>query len=134
MGFHLEIVTPDRKFFSDNVYMVIVRGNEGDLAVLKNRVPLITPLKIGLIKIYREKGGEPEIAAIVDGYVTVTKEKTTIITDAAEWPHEIDRDRAEKAKKRAEERLKSNNQDTDTIRAEIALKRAINRLECCQYN
>ncbi len=133
MSFHLEIVTPDRKFFSEDVYMVIVRGKEGDLAVLKNRVPLITPLAIGNIKIFRTKDSEAEIAATVDGYVTVTKDKTTIVTDAAEWPHEIDLNRAEEAKKRAEERLKSNDPNIDTLRAEIALKRAINRINSCKH-
>ena len=126
MSFHLEIVTPDRKFFSEDVYMVIVRGKEGDLAVLKNRVPLITPLAIGNIKIFRTKDSEAEIAATVDGYVTVTKDKTTIVTDAAEWPHEIDLNRAE-------ERLKSNDPNIDTLRAEIALKRAINRINSCKH-
>lgn len=129
MSFNLEIVTPDREFFSEEVYMVIVRGEEGDLAVLKNRVPLITPLAIGHIKIYKTKDSEAEIAATVDGYVTITKEKTTIVTDAAEWPHEIDQERAEEARKRAENRLKSKDSGIDTMRAEIALKRAINRLK-----
>lgn len=127
MGFMLEIVTPDREFFSDEVDMVIVRGIEGDLAVLENRAPLLTPLAIGKVRI--SKDGKEKIAAIVDGYISVQKEKTTIITDSAEWPEEIDIDRAEKAKKRAEKRLKENHEGLDIVRAEYALKRALNRLE-----
>lgn len=127
MGFMLEIVTPDRSFFSDEVDMVIVRGIEGDLAVLENRAPLITPLAIGKIRIIKNE--KERIAAIVDGYVTVDKDKTTIITDSAEWPEEIDVKRAEEAKDRAEKRLKNRPEGLDIDRAEYALRRAINRLE-----
>ena len=127
MGFMLEIVTPDRSFFSDEVEMVIVRGINGDLAVLKNRAPLITPLAIGKIRIFN--GEEERIAAVVDGYVSVTKDKTTIITDCAEWPEEIDIERARCAKERAEKRLEQKTEGMDIDRAELALKRALNRLE-----
>ncbi len=124
-GFMLEIVTPDRKFFEEEVDMVIVRGVEGDLGILKGRSPLVTPLDIGIIKI--KKDGNTRIAAIAGGYVEVGKEKTTIISDAAEWPEEIDVERAKEAKQRAEERLKRRD-NIDTIRAEIALRKAINRI------
>lgn len=124
-GFMLEIVTPDRKFFEEEVDMVIVRGVEGDLGILKGRSPLVTPLDIGVIKI--KKDGNTRIAAIAGGYVEVGKEKTTIISDAAEWPEEIDVERAKEAKQRAEERLKRRD-NIDTIRAEIALRKAINRI------
>jgi F-type H+-transporting ATPase subunit epsilon len=126
-SFILEIVTPDRSFFSGEVDMVIVRGMEGDLAVLKDRAPLVTPLAIGKITI---KNGEKErIAAVAGGYIKVTKEKATIIADAAEWPEEIDVERAKRAKERAEKRLKSRPDGLDVARAEVALKRAINRLD-----
>jgi F-type H+-transporting ATPase subunit epsilon len=127
MKFQLEIVTPERTFFSDEVEMVIVRGIEGDLAILKNRAPLITPLSIGKLRIFKD--GEERIAAVVEGYVTVGKDKTTIITDAAEWPEEIDVERAQEAKVRAEKRLKESPEGLDIDRAELALKKAINRLE-----
>lgn len=127
MAYKLEIVTPERSFSSDEVEMVIVRGIEGDLAILKNRAPLITPLAIGKIKILKD--GEERIAAVVDGYVTVSKDKTTIITDSAEWPEEIDVERAREAKGRAEKRLKEKPEGLDIARAEFALKRALNRLD-----
>lgn len=128
MAFMLEIVTPDRSFFSDQVEMVIVRGIEGDLAILDNKSPLITPLSIGKVRIFENDKQTERIAAVVDGYVSVGLNKTTIITDSAEWPEEIDIDRAKEAKRRAEERLKKRSEGTDVIRAELALKRAINRL------
>ena len=134
MKFKLEIVTPERQFYSGDVDSVILRGIEGDFAVLANRAPLITPLRIGLLKLYEDGDKDAKIAAISGGYVTVTKDKTTIITDSAEWADEIDKSRAEEAKKRAEDRLKSkDSNNTDIQRAEIALKRSLNRLECCNY-
>lgn len=125
--FHLEIVTPDKPFFSEEVEMVIVRGIEGDLAILKGRAPVTTPLKIGKVRIFQN--GEEKVAAVVDGYVSVVDNKTTIVTEAAEWPEEIDIERAEAAKDRAEDLLKNRRDSIDVRRAELALQRAINRLE-----
>lgn len=125
--FTLEIVTPDRKFFEDEVEMVIVRGIEGDIGILKNHTPMVTPLSIGKIRIKRN--GEFKEAAIAGGYIEISKDKTTVITDAAEWPEEIDVKRAEEAKKRAEQRLKSSDSEIDIVRAHIALRKALNRLE-----
>lgn len=124
--FDLEIVTPDRLFFSEKVEMVIVRGLEGDLAVLKGRTPITTPLKIGQVRI--TQNGKERIAAVVNGYISVLGDKTTIVTEAAEWPGEIDVKRAEEAKRRAEELIQKANDDIDIMRAELALKRALNRL------
>jgi len=128
-GFMLEIVTPDRKFFEEEVDMVIVRGIEGDLGILRGHAPLVTPLDIGKIRI--KKDGKTRIAAIAGGYIEVGREKTTIIADAAEWPEEIDVQRAKEAKQRAEERLKRRD-NIDVARAEIALRKAINRLKVAE--
>ncbi|WDV46088.1 F0F1 ATP synthase subunit epsilon [Clostridiaceae bacterium M8S5] len=124
--FNLEIVTPDRKFFEEDVEMVIVRSTEGDIGILKNHTPLVTVLGIGKIKIQRD--GDIKQAAIASGYMEVQKDKTTIITDAAEWPEDIDINRAEAAKKRAEDRLNKKDKNTNITRAEIALAKAINRI------
>lgn len=124
--FHLEIVTPDRVFFSDDVEMVIARGVEGDLAVLKGRAPITTPLQIGKVRIF--KNDEEKVAAIADGYISVLKDKTTIVTESAEWPEEIDVERAKAAKERAESLLSRKNDGIDELRAELALRRALNRL------
>ncbi|OLS01830.1 ATP synthase F1 subunit epsilon [Tissierella creatinophila] len=127
---HLEIVTPDRLFFNEDIDSIIVRGIEGDLAILKGRTPIVTPLKIGKIRIFQN--GTERVASVTEGYVTAIEDNITIVTDAAEWPEEIDINRAERAKKRAEERL-SGKSDMDLYRAEIALKRSINRLETSKY-
>lgn len=125
--FNLEIVTPSRKFFDEDIEMLVVRTIDGDIAILKNHIPLVTPLAIGILKL-NNPDGTHKIATICGGYMEVTKEKTTIVTDSAEWPGEIDKERAEAAKRRAEERLKKGGDGTDVARAELALKRALNRL------
>lgn len=124
--FHLEIVTPDRLFFSEEVETVIVRGIEGDLAILKGRAPITTPLKIGMVRIFQD--GEEKVAAVVDGYISVVDNKATVVTEAAEWPGEIDVERAQAAKGRAETLLKDGKDNIDVARAELALERALNRL------
>lgn len=127
---HLEIVTPDRLFFDEDIDSVIVRGMEGDLAVLKGRAPIVTPLRIGKVRIFQNN--TEKIASVCSGYISAVNDKITIVTDAAEWPEEIDVNRAEEAKRRAEELLKKT-EDVDFMRAEAALKRSINRLELSKY-
>ncbi|MCC5909648.1 MAG: F0F1 ATP synthase subunit epsilon [Clostridiaceae bacterium] len=128
--FHLEIVTPDRVFYDDEVEMVVLRTITGDVGILKGHMSMVSPLKIGKMKI--KKDGEIREAAITEGFVKVEEGKTIVISDAAEWPQEIDVERAEAARERAEKRLESSKENTDTVRAEIALKKAINRIEVYQ--
>ena len=129
--FHLEIVTPERLFFEGDVERVIVKGREGDLAILKDHSPLATPLRISKVRILKD--GEERIASAVRGYITVIDNKVTIVTDAAEWPEEIDTDRAEAAARRAREKLErarsKKEQQVDLLAAEAALKRALTRLD-----
>lgn len=123
----LEIVTPDRNFFSGEVERVIARGIEGDLAILSNRSPITTPLNIGKVKILKD--GKERVASISNGYMSVLDNVVTIVTHSAEWPDEIDVERAEKALKRAEDRLANKPDGLDVVRAKLALKRAMNRLD-----
>ncbi|SNS50023.1 ATP synthase F1 subcomplex epsilon subunit [Anaerovirgula multivorans] len=125
--FHLEIVTPDRVFYDGEVEMAVVRTSEGDLGILDEHISMVSPLKIGKIKI--KKDGSFKEAAIAGGFVKVVQGSTTIIADAAEWPEEIDVQRAKEAKERAEKRLVAGREAYDTLRAEIALKKATNRIE-----
>ena len=124
--FNLTIVTPERSFFSDDVDMVVVNALEGEMAVLKNRLPIITPLKTGKIRIFNDN--KERVAAVVDGYISVGTYSTIVVTNAAEWPEEIDVERALEAKRQAEERLKRD-KGKDDIQAQLALRRALNRIE-----
>ncbi len=126
--FHLEIVTPDKVFYDDEVEMVIARTTEGDLGVLAGHIATVAPLKISKLRIKQSEGYKE--AAIAGGFIKVAKDSTTIIVDSAEWPDDIDIQRAESAKERAEKRLNaSGTGGIDTVRAEIALKKALNRIE-----
>lgn len=124
--FLLEIVTPESKFFEENVEMIVVKGLNGDIGILRDHEPYITPLAIGRIKI--KQNGKFRFAALSQGYIEVTEEKATILADTAEWPEEIDVKRAEESKGRAEKRLEEKSETLDVLRAEIALKKALLRL------
>lgn len=126
--FLLEVVTPERKVYSDDVNMIIVKGAEGELGILPNHIPLVTPLKVAPITV--KKNGSNELIAVNGGFMEVRKDKVVILAESAELPSQIDVERAQAAKGRAEERLKANKQDNvDFKRAELALQRAVNRLE-----
>lgn len=123
---HLRIVTPTKELYNDDADMVIMRGKNGELGILKGHQPLITTLDYGLLRI---KNDENElVSTLFGGFVDVTPDNITILTDSAEWIDDIDLKRAEEAKKRAEERLNSKDSNIDVLRAELALKRAMLRL------
>jgi len=125
--FRLQIVTPSRTFYDDEVEMTIVKTTEGDLGIMKNHMLMVAPLTIGKVRI--KKDGQFKEAAISEGFVQVESEYTRIITDSAEWPEEIDVKRAEEAKERAERRLSADKSDIDRVRSEISLRKALNRLD-----
>lgn len=123
----LEIVTPERKVYSDEVEMIIVRGIEGELGILPNHAPFVTPLAISAMRI--KKDGKEFLIAINGGFLEVNREKVVILAETAELPEEIDYNRALAAKERAEARLaKKAVESLDYKRAELALQRAINRI------
>lgn len=125
--FLLEIVTPERKVFSDDVDMVIVKGVEGDMGVMANHVPLVTPLKIAPVKI--NKNNASEFVAVNGGFMEVRKNKVVILSESAEMQKDINIERAQAAKERAEKRLADKKEDFDFRRAEMALQRALNRID-----
>lgn len=124
--FNLQIVTPDRLFYDDQVDMIVVRTTSGDVGILKGHTDYVAALDVGVIKI--KKDGVFHEATIAGGFIQVDKEKTTIVTEAAEWPKDIDRDRAERAKEQAEAIINRKITDVEIDIAEIRLKKALNRL------
>lgn len=120
----LKIVTPDKLFYDDECDYVIARGVEGDIGILKDHTPFVTLLQIGRMVI--KKNGEERIAAVAGGYIDVRQNNITVVSDACEWQDEIDIKRALKAKERAEKTLSE--KGGDTFKAELSLKKAINRL------
>ncbi len=123
----LEIVTPERKVYEEDVEMVSVKGVAGELGILPNHIPLVTPLRIAPVRV-KKAGGEEKIA-VHGGFMEVRKDKVVILAEAAERGDDIDVLRARQAKERAEARLAAKREDIDFKRAQLALQRALTRLE-----
>jgi len=124
----LEIVTPERIVYSQEVNMVIVRGELGEIGILPKHAPFVTPLVISGVRIKKEN--EEQKVAISGGFLDVNPEKVVILAETAELSEEIDVDRAMAAKERAERRLaEKGKEEIDFKRAQLALQRAINRLK-----
>ncbi|MCQ2749616.1 MAG: F0F1 ATP synthase subunit epsilon [Clostridia bacterium] len=122
----LNIVTPNRSFYDGDASAVIVKTIDGEVGILPNHQPLVSVLDIGMIDIKNDS--DIKSATINMGFIQVVDNEVSIFTDSAEWPDEIDLDRAKAARERAEQRLKEKSDDLDFKRAELALKRAINRI------
>ncbi|MBI3989425.1 MAG: F0F1 ATP synthase subunit epsilon [candidate division NC10 bacterium] len=125
----LEVVTPQKLLVSEEVDEVVAPGSEGFFGVLPGHLPFITTLKIGEL-IYR-KGREERHLAVSWGYAEVRPDKVIILADIAERAEEIDAQRAEAARRRAEERLSRWSRGDETIdfaRSQGALQRALTRL------
>jgi F-type H+-transporting ATPase subunit epsilon len=125
--FSLDLVTPERSFFSGEVEMIILKTPEGEMGVLKGHTPMVVAVAVGPIKI--KKDGEWLEAILTEGFMEVKQEKTVILTDTAEWPNEIDVNRAKAAMQRAEERLQMQLSNTEHIRSQAAMARALARLK-----
>ncbi len=125
--FHLQIISPTRVFFNKAVDMVEMKTTEGEIGVLAGHIPLTTILEPGVLRIKTD--GNVREAALHDGFVQIQKDKVTVLAESCEWPDEIDANRARKAKERAERRLTSGSKEVDMVRAELALKKALIRID-----
>ena len=124
--FELKIIEPDGMFFEGEGEFLEFTSVEGQMGVYKNHIPLTTILEPCVVKIHAN--GEIKKAAVLGGFIEIQKERITILAEDANWPEEIDVERAEAAKQRAEERLSKRESGTDIVRAEAALKRAVARI------
>jgi F-type H+-transporting ATPase subunit epsilon len=125
--FYLEIVTPERKFFSGDVEMLILKTPDGEIGILKDHMPMVIAVAIGPIRI--QKDGEWLEAVLSEGFMEIRQEKTVILADTAEWPNEIDTNRAKRAEERARERLQSKLSQLEYMRSQAALQKALSRLK-----
>ena len=128
--FQLEIVTPEKMVVKDVAEEAQIPGKNGYLGILAGHAPLITELAVGEIT-YRT-GSTTRRVAVAWGFAEVLPDKVTILAETCERPEEIDKQRAEQARQRAEERLKSGNPEVDYDRAENALHRAETRLQVAE--
>lgn len=126
--FQLEIVTPEKTVFSGEVESLRAPGSEGEFGVLARHRAMLAALGVGRIQ-FRQSGNESRQVATSGGFAEVRGDAVTILAETAEFEEEIDLARAKAAKDRASERLSRRRAaDVDEERAEIALKRAVNRL------
>ena len=125
--FQLRIITPERIFYEGQAEMVEFNTTEGEIGVLPGHIPLTVIIKPGVLNIHEPEGEKN--AALHSGFVEILQDQVTILAEIVEWPSEIDLSRAEAAKARAEERLQSKTPETDVLRAETALHRAVARIK-----
>ncbi len=125
--FQFEIVTPEKLVARDVAEEMQIPGKNGYLGILPGHAPLITELGVGEIS-YRINGYTHRFA-VAWGFAEVLPDRVTILAETAERAQEIDVKRAEQAKQRAEQRLRSGNTETDFNRAQVALERAETRLQ-----
>jgi len=125
-SFQLDILTPERAFYSGPAEGVAVTTPDGELCVLALHAPLVTPLEIGVIRL--NLGGVWREAFVSEGFMEVGHSRTVIFTQACEWPEDIDRRRAEQALQREQERLRQRTSIREQKASQIALARAMARL------
>lgn len=125
--FKVEIITPDRIFYTGEADFLEFTTVAGEIGVYKNHIPTTTVLAPGIVTIHN--GEEEKTAAVHAGFAEILNDKVTLLAEVAEWPHEIDLDRAEAAKERAEHRLVEKAENVDVMRAELALRKALVRID-----
>ncbi|MCK5098881.1 MAG: F0F1 ATP synthase subunit epsilon [Desulfobacteraceae bacterium] len=123
----LEVVTPQKAVVSEEAQIVVAPGSEGEFGVLKNHTTFLTSLKVGCLR-YKDASGKEKYVFINQGFAEVLPDKVTILAESAERRKNIDTDRCQQAKERAEKRLADKSVDIDSVRAEAALLRAVQRL------
>ncbi|OGO14431.1 MAG: ATP synthase F1 subunit epsilon [Chloroflexi bacterium RBG_16_48_7] len=126
----LEITTAERQVFADDVNAVVAPGIEGELGILPQHAPLMTMLAPGEMMV--KKANEEIFLAVTGGFMEVRPDKIIILADACERCEEIDLDRAEDARRRAQERLKSLTPGIDHTRVEASLRRSLARIKVAQ--
>ncbi len=122
----VEIITPDKKVYSDEVTAIRVPGLNGYFGVLPGHTPFLAALKIGELKI--QDGNDTFYFATSGGFVEVSSDSVAILAETAESAATVDTKRAQVSKDRAIERLKEGRKSWDVDRSRIALLRAINRI------
>ncbi|MEA3358245.1 MAG: F0F1 ATP synthase subunit epsilon [Thermodesulfobacteriota bacterium] len=125
--FRLELVTAEKTIYSDDVNMVIVWGQEGQLGILPHHAPLMTVLQPGELIIRKED--KKTYMAVSGGFLEILNDRVVILADACERAEEIDIKRAEEAKESAEKLAESQLEKKDSVAAEAALRRSLIRLK-----
>jgi F-type H+-transporting ATPase subunit epsilon len=127
----LEIVTPERLAYSDEVDAVVLPGSEGEMGVLPHHAPLVSTLGVGELRI--RKGGTEESFAIVGGFVQVRPDRVVVMAETADMASEIDLEKAQEARREAERTLETGyHEGADLSAARAALQQALLRIRVAE--
>ena len=127
----LEIVTPEKLAYQDEVDSVQLPGSEGELGVLPHHAPLISTLGAGELRL--RKGGQEESFAIVGGFLQVLPDKVVVMAETADMASEIDLEKAQEARRQAEAALESGyHEGADLATARAALQQALIRIRVAE--
>lgn len=131
--FNISIVTPDGTVYDSDATMIIFKTQNGEMGILANHIPVLASLLIDVVRV--KNGNSEDKIAVNGGFIEFSNNSATIVADSAEPATKIDVARAQKAKTRAEEHIQHAHEvnDKDELsRAEVALRRAANRLRVSQ--
>ncbi len=126
MPLHLEIVTAEKMVYQDDVDMVIAPAADGEVGILPHHAPLLTTLQVGELRV--KKGGSEQSLLIAGGFMEVSNGRVTVLADAAEHAEDIDVQRAEEARRRAQESLANRSSGESELAAQAAMRRATVRI------
>ncbi len=124
----LVIITPEREFFRGEATFVEFTTTDGDVGIYPRHIPTTVVLDPGILRIH--DGKEVREAALHSGFAEILGDRITILAEAVEWPHEIDKNRAEEARIRAERKMEDS--AADGSKAELALKRSVLRIRMAE--
>ncbi len=126
MPLHLEIVTAEKMVYQDDVDMVIAPAWDGEVGILPHHAALLTILQVGELRV--KKGGSEQSLVIAGGFMEVSNGRVTVLADAAEHAEDIDVQRAEEARRRAQDSLTNRANVESELAAQAAMRRATVRI------
>ena len=128
--FGVKVICPERMFYEGEAEMLELRTTEGEIGIFADHIPLTAVIAPGVMRIKNSEGTTE--AALNEGFIEILGDQVIILAESCEWPKEIDLARAQEAKIRAERRLKGENGEIDEIRAELALRKALLRIDLAE--
>lgn len=126
--FELTIATPERQFYTGAVESLVIASQKGLMGILPGHLSMVVALDTAPVQI-KAVGEDWKVAALSGGFARIKSDRVVILADTAEWPEEIEINRAMEAKKRAEERLRLQVNEIEYMRSRVALQRALMRLD-----
>lgn len=127
MTTHLDVVSAEESLFSGRVSHLQVSGQEGELGIMPGHTPLLTPIKPGMVKMVKQHGGE-EVFYISGGFLEVQPGGVTVLADTAIRGQDLDKAKAEEAKRSAQEQISNPSKDIDYALVTAQLAQAIAKL------